>query len=70
MKGIIDRFEGEFAVIELENREMINIVKHKIPQSAKEGTVLIINGDKVTIDIEETNRLYKEIKALEEDLWK
>ena len=31
MKGIIDRFEGKYAVVELEDGKMINIDKAQLP---------------------------------------
>lgn len=70
MKLIIDRFEGAYAVCEKENRQMINIPINSIPLEAKEGTVIIINNDKITIDFEETNRRKLEIEELTKDLWK
>lgn len=69
MKGIIDRFEGEYAVVELDNRHMINISIDRIPQDCKEGYAINIDGDKISIDWEGTERLRKEIEKLEEDLW-
>lgn len=69
MKVIIDRFEGSYAVCEKENRQMINITRASIPHEAKEGTVLIIENDKITIDFEETNRRKAEIEELTKDLW-
>ena len=52
MQGTIDRFEEEFAVVELENRKMKNIKRSLIPKDAKEGDVLNIDGDVITIDYE------------------
>ncbi|PRR80326.1 hypothetical protein CLLI_03520 [Clostridium liquoris] len=69
MRGIIDRIEENYAVVELENRVMINIEKKKIPFSVKEGDVIIINNDNITIDKEETKKLKKEIEELTKDLW-
>lgn len=69
MKLIIDRFEGIYAVCEKENRQTINIPITSIPPEAKEGTVLIINNDKITIDFKETNRRKLEIEELTKDLW-
>ena len=69
MKVIIDRFEGSYAVCEKEDRTMMNISKDKIPSGAKEGDVLNINNDMITIDIEETEKRHKEIEKLTEDLW-
>ena len=54
MKLIIDRFEGEFAVCENEEGKMINISRNKLPKEAKEGDVIIIEKEKVYIDVEET----------------
>lgn len=66
MKFIIDRFEGEFAVVELENREMINLPICIIPQGTKEGDIL-----KIIIDQEETSsrkrRIEEKLKRLFED---
>jgi len=68
MKGIIDRFEGTFAVVELENGEMKNIKRKLVPMEAKEGDVLII-GENITIDHEETEKRRKNIEKLTEDMW-
>ena len=69
MKVVIDRFEGKYAVCEKENRAMIDIQRIKLPQEAKPGDVLIINGDRITIDKDETLKRQKEIEELTEDLW-
>lgn len=69
MKIIIDRFEGIYAVCEKENREMINIKRSDLPVEAKEGDVLHIHHDKITIDVEETNRIKSQIEELTKDLW-
>ncbi|MCB2297823.1 DUF3006 domain-containing protein [Clostridium tagluense] len=69
MKVIIDRFEGNYAVCEKEDRNTINISKDKTPPGAKDGDVLNIINDVITIDIEETEKRHKEIEKLTEDLW-
>ena len=69
MEVIIDRFEGSYAVCEKEDRTMMDIPKDKIPSGAKEGEVLSINNDMITIDIKETEKKRKEIEKLTEDLW-
>jgi hypothetical protein len=69
MKVVIDRFEGSFAVCEKENREMIDIERHLLPEEAKEGDVLDICSDKITIDLEETVKRKKEIEELTKNLW-
>lgn len=69
MKITIDRFEGDYAVCEKENKKMIHIQKSKIPIEAKEGDVLLINGEDIIIDQEETMKRKKEIEELVNDLW-
>lgn len=46
MKFIIDRFEGEFAVVELEDKEMVDLPKILLPIEAKEGDLIIVSIDK------------------------
>lgn len=40
-KVTIDRFEGQFAVCETDERVMLDIPKCEIPNDAKEGDILI-----------------------------
>ena len=69
MKVIVDRFEGNFAVCEKEDKTMIDIEKSKLPLDTKEGDVLIILKDKIYIDYEETNKRRSHIEKLMDDLW-
>lgn len=69
MKVVIDRFEGSFAICEKEDRTILNIKKEYIPEGAKEGDVLDIQGDKISIDTKETEKRKKEIEELAKDLW-
>jgi hypothetical protein len=68
MKGIVDRFEGEFAVVELEDGKMVNINKMKLPLGVEEGMVIHIS-ESITINIDETKKRKREIEKLTEDLW-
>lgn len=43
MNFIIDRFEGDYAVVELENKEMVDIPRAILPVEAKEGDVINIS---------------------------
>jgi hypothetical protein len=45
MRFTIDRFEGDFAVLEDENCKMNNILKSVLPTDAKEGDILIEKKD-------------------------
>lgn len=69
LKLVIDRFEGDYAVCEKEDRIMIDIEKSKLPSYAKEGDVIVLIDGKYSIDLEETNKRKKEIKKLMDDLW-
>lgn len=59
MKSIIDRFEEEYAVCELENGETINIPRKNLPPNVKVGMAL--NG--LEIDFEETENIRNRIKG-------
>lgn len=69
MKVVIDRFEGIYAVCEKEDTTMLDIKRIDIPKAAKEGDVLNIEGDSITIDEEETKGRKKEIEELTKDLF-
>lgn len=68
MRGIIDRFEGQYAVVELQDGKVINIDKMKLPKGIEEGMVIHIS-ESITIDIDETKKRKAEIEKLTEDLW-
>lgn len=42
-KLIIDRFEGNFAVCESENKTMIDIEINRLPKGSKEGAFIIMD---------------------------
>ena len=42
MQIIIDRFEGDYAVVELENKNFINLPRALVPIDAREGNRLEI----------------------------
>lgn len=64
MRLIIDRFEGDFAIVELENKDIVDMPKVLIPEEAKEGDVIDI-----TVNKEETKDKKENIEKLCEDLW-
>lgn len=64
MRFIIDRFEGDYAVVELENQETIDIPRKILPEEAKEGDIV-----KVFIDEEETKSRKEIIKNKFNDLF-
>lgn len=62
MKGIIDRFEGNYAVVELEDRRMTNIEKSLLPENVAEGDCIILEDGKYIIDKNETENRKKRIQ--------
>ena len=70
MKVIIDRFEGDYVVCEKEDRKMIDIKKAEVPVDAKEGDVLEIDNDQITIDVAATKKRKLDIENLAKNLWK
>ncbi|MBC2582203.1 DUF3006 domain-containing protein [Clostridium sp. DJ247] len=69
MYGTIDRFERNIVIIQLDNGNIVNIEKDKIPLQSKEGDVLKIDKC-ISIDYDETKRRKKHIEDIVEDLWK
>lgn len=68
-KGIIDRFEEKYAVIEVEGG-LERIKRELLPPSAQEGDVIMIDGDAITVDIRETEARKDQIKKLMDKLFK
>ena len=56
MKLIIDRFESDFAVVELPDGQMIDCPKVLLPDNAKEGSIL-----NITVDETATNDKLKKV---------
>ena len=69
MKGIIDRFEGDYAVVEFEDRKMVDIHKRFLPSGLKEGDVIRSSDGAYVFDEIETERIKKETKAMFDKLW-
>jgi hypothetical protein len=64
MKYTIDRFEDKYAVVELENKQFVDIPRSAIPSEAKEGDIINVQVDK-----EATNKQKKHIENLMNDVW-
>lgn len=68
IKGIIDRFEGNIAVVEVDGVTK-DFDKSLFPKEATVGDVVEIEGNKVTVLKNETEKLRKEIEDLMNDVW-
>ncbi|HXY74662.1 MAG TPA: DUF3006 domain-containing protein [Dehalococcoidales bacterium] len=70
IKVVIDRFDGEYAVCEKEDRSMLNIPRSHLPVGVKESDVLVIEGDKIQIEVKETECKKAKTAKITKDLWK
>ena len=68
MKGIVDRFEGDFVVIEIEGNTK-DIPKKQVDPSVKVNDVVELVDGKWIVKEEETEKRKKEIKALMDSVW-
>lgn len=66
----IDRFEENMAVIEdRKTGKMKNISKEKLPIQSKEGDIIKCINGKYFLDIEETEKIEKDIQEKYNNLW-
>jgi hypothetical protein len=68
MKGIVDRFEGEFVVIEMDGVTK-DIIKSDVDDNVKAGDSVIFIDGKWFANEGETKRRSKEIKDLMNNVW-
>ena len=68
-RGIIDRFEGDYAVVEFDNEIMENIEKARLPVDAKEGDIILIENDCIFIDCIETENRKHNVNKLMDKLF-
>lgn len=66
---VIDRIEGSFAVIELNDGTMVNIPKNKILGDFKEGDILVEDSEFFKVDSELTKKRKEEIEHMMKDMW-
>lgn len=64
MKYTIDRFEGEIAVVELENGKFADVPKIALPKEACESDIITLY-----VDREATEKRRNEIRELEKSLF-
>ncbi|PLT28163.1 DUF3006 domain-containing protein [Peribacillus deserti] len=68
IKGIIDRFEEGFGVVEI-NGKTKDYPRTLFPKDAKPGDAVKNEGTQITVLKEETAKRRKEIENLMEELW-
>lgn len=69
MQITIDRFEGDYAVCEKENREMMDIPKSQLPLDAKEGDLLKKVSGEWILQPDIKKEREDRIQNLMNDLW-
>lgn len=67
-KGIIDRFEGLMAIVEIDHA-MIKIDRKDLPADAREGDVIKKLGDGWIIDRSDSAFRKKQIEELAKEIW-
>jgi len=68
VKGIIDRFEDDWAVVEIDG-ETKDFQRAIFPNDAVAGDVVKIEGNVVIVLKDETKRLRQEIEDLMDEVW-
>jgi hypothetical protein len=66
---IIDRFEGDYAVMQGENGQMINVKRSKLPPGVKEGDVVARVGSGWVLSQRLTAGRKEVVKRLMDDVW-
>lgn len=65
----LDRFEGNFAILENRNtKEMTDIPISNIPSNAKEGDILKLSNGSYVVDYEETRTVSDKIREKMDNL--
>ncbi|MDY0407468.1 DUF3006 domain-containing protein [Virgibacillus soli] len=68
MKGIIDRFEGNIVVVEIDGVTN-DFPKSLFPKNTSVGDIVEIKGEHVSILKDETEKRRKEIEELMDEVW-
>ncbi|WP_438349195.1 DUF3006 domain-containing protein [Paenibacillus sp. FA6] len=68
MKGIVDRFEGNYVIIEIDGQTK-DVNKSEVDVSVKAGDVVVFVNGVWTTDATETKQREQHIKKLMNDVW-
>lgn len=69
MRYSIDRFEGNFAILEAENGETIGVERARLPREAGEGDIVVHEIGEFKVDAEATAARRARIREKMEALW-
>lgn len=69
-KGAIDRFEGDWAVVELENGEIVDMPMGVLPPDVEEGSIIYIDEDgRINVSLQETDEQSNRVRKLMDKLF-
>lgn len=68
-RAIIDRFEGNFAICEMEDGSFQDIDIHTLPEDVAEGDIITICGDYIEVATEATQCRQEHIRDIMKDMW-
>lgn len=69
MEAILDRFEGQYAILEIGDK-IEKIARQLVPEQAREGDILVYhNNERWVIDTKATLERKEQITKLAEQLW-
>lgn len=69
MRYIVDRIEGDIAVCEDDNNELVDISLDRLPEGVSSGDILTEEKGIFTVDMSATEKRRAEIAALQNKLW-
>ena len=69
IKVTVDRFEGDFAICEKDDRTMIQIEKSRLPDTVREGDIIVVEDEGIYLDAAATKERKSRIEGLMKDLW-
>ena len=69
MRYVIDRFEGRFAVLEAENGEFTGVERARLPDQAREGSVVVHSLGQFTLDEPATQARRARMREKLDALW-
>lgn len=68
MKGIVDRFEGDYIVIEMDGK-IIDVNKKEVTKKVQEGDVVVFVDGLWVTDKNETEQRKAKIEKLMNEVW-
>lgn len=66
--GVIDRFEGDIVVVEIEGLTR-DLPRASLPRGAKVGDIIVIDNNEIRLNPTETTKRKKELQDLMDQLF-